>query len=77
MLFDDFRTNYALWLWVPHRASLVRDDEGGFGFKQPTKLARARAVAAKQCCPSIVIASAAKQSMAHPQGRWIASLRSQ
>jgi len=31
MLFDDFLINYALWLWVPHRASLVRDDGGGFG----------------------------------------------
>src|SRR4051795_9362948 len=31
MLFDDLLTNYALWLWVPHRASLVRDDGGGFG----------------------------------------------
>src|SRR5215213_5792383 len=30
MLFDDFLINYALWLWVPHRASLVRDDGGGF-----------------------------------------------
>jgi len=35
MLFDDFGTNYLLWLWVPHRASLVRDDGGGFGFGQP------------------------------------------
>jgi hypothetical protein len=29
MLLDDFLANYALWLWVPHRASLVRDDGGG------------------------------------------------
>ncbi|MFL6815940.1 MAG: hypothetical protein ACJ8EK_18105 [Bradyrhizobium sp.] len=29
ILFDDFLANYALWLWVPHRASLVRDDGGG------------------------------------------------
>jgi hypothetical protein len=33
MLFDDFPANYLLWLWVPHRASLVRDDSGGFGFE--------------------------------------------
>src|SRR3954468_20759292 len=30
MLFDDFLASYALWLWVPHGASLVRDDGGGF-----------------------------------------------
>src|SRR3954464_14376570 len=29
-LVDDFRSNDSLWLWVPHRASLVRDDGGGF-----------------------------------------------
>jgi|tagenome__1003787_1003787.scaffolds.fasta_scaffold20974867_3 hypothetical protein len=52
-LFDDFRVN-ALWLWVPHRASLVRDDGGDFSrFKQPGQV---------EICS--VIASAAKQSIA-------------
>src|SRR3954452_24329206 len=41
MLFDDFLTNYALWLWVPHRASLVRDDGGGFRIRVQTATALA------------------------------------
>jgi len=35
MLFDDFLTSYALWLWFPHRASRVRDDGGGLVCQQP------------------------------------------
>jgi hypothetical protein len=60
--FYDFRANDLRWLWVPHRASLVRDDGGGFGFQTAPTLAFARCSEAR--CPSTVIASAAKQSMA-------------
>src|SRR3954462_14481023 len=56
-LLDDFLAKYVLWLWVPHRALLVRDDGRWSWF--------------------VVIASVAKQSMAHPRRSWIASLRSQ
>src|SRR5215212_5284590 len=54
-LVDDFRSNDSLWLWVPHRASLVRDDGGGFShlsFQTATR---------EHFCS--VIASAAKQSI--------------
>src|SRR4051794_18426147 len=77
-LFDDFLTNYARWLWVPHRASLVRDDGGGFGLRTATIVANRSSGPAQRS--NAVRRSSLRAQRSNPcttQGSWIASLRSQ
>src|SRR5215217_5501104 len=40
-----------LWLWVRHRASLVRDDGGGFGLQTATTLENCSSLRAKRSNP--------------------------